>query len=75
MATKQENPQKDSWWTNELETLGVSPKARNELNNIQEASNLAENIKQMFYQAYKEAYNDNDNEDSKTSTDFQMALA
>ena len=75
MATKQEKPQKDSWWTNELETLGASPKARNELNNIQETSNLAENIKQMFYQAYKEAYNDNDNEDSKTSTDFQMALA
>ena len=75
MATKQENPQKDSWWINELESLGVSPKARNELNNIQETSNLAENIKQMFYQAYKEAYNDNDNEDSKTSTDFQMALA
>ena len=74
MATKQENPQKDSWWINELESPGVSVKV-NELTNIQETSNLAENIKQMFYQAYKEAYNDNDNEDSKTSTDFQMALA
>ena len=35
MATKQENPQEDNWWLNELESLGVSPKVRNELNDIQ----------------------------------------
>ena len=56
MATKQENPQKDSWWINELESLGVSVKVRNELNDIQETSNLAENLKQIFYQSYKDAY-------------------
>jgi hypothetical protein len=33
-------------------------KSKNELNDIQETSNLAENLKQAFYQAYKEAYND-----------------
>jgi hypothetical protein len=58
MATKQENPQKDNWWINELESLGVSVKVTNELNDTQETSNLAENLKQIFYQAYKEAYND-----------------
>jgi hypothetical protein len=58
MATKQENPQKDNWWINELESLGVSVKVRNELNDTQETSNLAENLKHIFYQAYKEAYND-----------------
>ena len=58
MATKQENPQKDSWWINELESLGVSVKVRNELNDIQETSNLAENLKQIFYQSYKDAYNE-----------------
>jgi hypothetical protein len=26
MATKQENPQKDDWWINELDSLGVSVK-------------------------------------------------
>ena len=36
MATKQENIQKVNWWLSELESLGVSPKVRNELNNIQE---------------------------------------
>ena len=57
MATKQENPQGDSWWINELESLGVSAKV-NELTDTQETSNLAENIKQIFYQAYKDAYNE-----------------
>jgi DNA repair ATPase RecN len=60
MATKEENIQKDTWWLNELESLGISPKAKNELNDLQETSNLAENLKQAFYQAYKEAYNDDD---------------
>jgi hypothetical protein len=45
-----------------LESLGVSPKVRNELNDIQETSNLAENLKQLFYQAYKERISKN-NED------------
>jgi hypothetical protein len=58
MATKEEGIQKDTWWLNELESLGVTPKVKNELNDIQETSNLAENLKQAFYQAYKEAYND-----------------
>jgi hypothetical protein len=71
MATKQENPQKDNWWLNELESLGVSPKTRNELNNMQEISNLTENIKQIFYQAYKEAYND---DSSQNSSNVQIAL-
>ena len=58
MATKEEETQKDTLWLNELESLGVSPKVKNELNDIQETSSLAENLKQAFYQAYKEAYND-----------------
>jgi hypothetical protein len=73
MSTKQENPQKDSWWINELDSLGVSVKVRNELNNIEETCSLAENLKHVFYQAYKNAYNDNDN--NKNSPDFQMVLA
>jgi hypothetical protein len=58
MATKEEGIQKDTWWLNELESLGVSPKVKNELNDIQETSNLTENLKQAFYHAYKEAYNE-----------------
>jgi hypothetical protein len=58
MATKQENPQEGNWWLNELESLGVRVKVINDLNDIRETSNLAENLKQILYQAYKEAYND-----------------
>jgi DNA repair ATPase RecN len=71
MATKQESPQKVNWWLNELESLGVSPKTRNELNDIQETSNLAENLKKVFYQAYKEAYNDGN---SQNSSNVQLTL-
>jgi hypothetical protein len=58
MATKQENPQEDNWWLNELESLGVRVNVINDLNDIRETSNLAENLKQILYQAYKDAYND-----------------
>jgi len=75
MTTKQENPKKVNWWLNELESLGVSPKVRNELNDIQETSNLAENLKQVFYQAYKEAYKEAYNEDKgQNSSNVQIAL-
>ena len=70
MATKQENLQEDTWWLNELESLGVSPKVRNELNDIQETSSLTENLKQIFYQAYKHAYKN----DNQKSSDLQMVL-
>jgi hypothetical protein len=70
MATKQENLQEDTWWLNELESLGLSPKVRNELNDIQEMSSLTENLKQIFYQAYKDAYKN----DNQKSSDLQMVL-
>jgi hypothetical protein len=57
MATQKEHPEKYGWWLNELESLGVSPKVcSNELNDKQEVSDLAENLKQVFYQEYKTTY-------------------
>ena len=53
MATKEEGVQRDTWWLNELESLGVSPKVQNEFNDIQETSNLAENLKQAFIRPTK----------------------
>jgi hypothetical protein len=64
MSTKKENPQKDSWWINELDSLGVSVEVRNELNDIEETRSLAENLKHVFYQAYKAAYNEDNNQNS-----------
>ncbi len=45
MAIKNEHPEKHGWWLNELQSLGVSPKVYNELNDIQEVSNLTEILK------------------------------
>jgi hypothetical protein len=53
MATKDEHPERYGWWLNELNTLGVAPNKLNELNDINEVSNLAENLKQCYYQDYK----------------------
>ena len=56
-----------SYWINELESLGISPKKINDyLNNgknweevnIEELADLVENIKQTMYQEYKTAYSD-----------------
>jgi hypothetical protein len=53
MATKEEHPERYGWWLNELETLGISAKRINELNDLNEISNLADNIKRGFYQEYE----------------------
>jgi hypothetical protein len=58
MATKNEHPEKYAWWLNELESLGVSPKeCSSEITDKQEVSDLAENLKQVYYQEYKTIYN------------------
>ena len=49
---------KKQWWLNELESLGISPKKTNQLNDKKEISNLAENIKQILYHEYKIVYNE-----------------
>ena len=58
MAVKHEYPEKYDWWLSELESLGVSPKTLNDLNDKQEVSELTENIKQTYFQEYKSRYTD-----------------
>jgi hypothetical protein len=53
MATKEEHPERYGWWLNELETLGISAKRINELNDLNEISSLADNIKRGLYQEYE----------------------
>jgi hypothetical protein len=52
MATKQENPKK-SWRINKSGLLGVSVKIRNELNDVQESSTLAEILNKYFIKPTK----------------------
>jgi hypothetical protein len=53
-----EHPDRHSWWLNELESLGVNAKHKEELNDLSEASALTENLKQLFYEEYKRAFNE-----------------
>jgi len=45
-------------WLSELQSLGVSAKRKNEMNDKKELQDLTENIKQRMYNEYKAAYAD-----------------
>lgn len=56
---KAEYPDRFSWWLNELESLGISMNTKNACNNIKAASELTEEVKQIFYEEYQRTYNEN----------------
>jgi len=50
---------KNGYWQNELDSLGIQPKQKKELNyNKEELENLADIIKQSMFQDYKVAYSE-----------------
>lgn len=49
---------KKGYWQNELDSLGVEPKQKKELNDDEELENLADIIKQAMFQDYKIAYSE-----------------
>jgi hypothetical protein len=52
-----EHPEKNGWWINELESLGVDTESNhNELKDKQDKSDLVEAIKQTFMEEYKQTY-------------------
>jgi hypothetical protein len=58
-----ERPDKKSYWINELESLGISPKEiekdyQSESDCIKELANHVENLKQTLYQEYKTSYSE-----------------
>jgi hypothetical protein len=56
---KAEYPDRFSWWLNELESLGISMNTKDACNNIKVASELTEEVKQIFYEEYQRTYNEN----------------
>jgi hypothetical protein len=44
------------YWLNELRSLGVSPRNKNELNDTKELRDLTDSIKLIMYREYKMAY-------------------
>jgi hypothetical protein len=54
---QEEHSKKNSWWINELESLGVDTKSNaNESNNKEDNSDLVEAIKQTYMEEYKQTY-------------------
>jgi hypothetical protein len=48
----------ENYWQNELSSLGIELKQENKLNDKGELRTLAMAIKELYFQAYKTAYND-----------------
>jgi hypothetical protein len=56
---QEEHPEKNGWWINELESLGVDTKNNaDELRDKQDNSNLVEGIKQTLIEEYKQTYHE-----------------
>ncbi len=57
----QEHPEREGWWLNELDTLGIDTENNNnnELSDKQENSNLVETIKQTLLEDYKQTSSTN----------------
>jgi hypothetical protein len=49
---------KNGYWQNELDSLGIEPKRKTELNDKEELEKLADIIKQTMFQDYKVAYSE-----------------
>jgi hypothetical protein len=57
MSIKNECPEKYSWWINELNSLGVKTDSnKNDLKDVQQLENLADDIKQTLIHDYKISY-------------------
>jgi hypothetical protein len=55
---EQQQQAKNGYWRNELDSLGIEPKQKNELNDKEELENLSDIIKQAMFQDYKVAYSE-----------------
>jgi hypothetical protein len=49
---------KNRYWLNELDSLGIQPKRKTELNDEEELEKFADIIKQAMFQDYKVAYSE-----------------
>jgi len=55
---QQQQQAKKGYWQNELDSLGIEPKQKKELNDDEELENLADIIKQAMFQDYEIAYSE-----------------
>jgi nucleoside-specific outer membrane channel protein Tsx len=54
MATSDEYPEKNAWWINELNSLGIKNEKIEKLRDRQALENLADDLKQLFLHGYRD---------------------
>jgi hypothetical protein len=59
IATSEDQTNKEEYWINELMSLAIEPRRKNEFNDKEELEALAIAIKEVYFQDYKTAYNGN----------------
>ncbi len=62
IATSEDKTDKEGYWINELTSLAIEPRRKNELNDVPDLEALANNMKQVYYQDYKIAHDANNSE-------------
>ena len=58
-VVSKELPDKKDFCENELKSLGIEPRRKNEFNDNKELQALAEIIKEFYFEDYKTAYSNN----------------
>ena len=53
MANTNEHPEKYAWWINELDSLGVKVEDSNEIVDVRQLENLADDIKQAHIHGWR----------------------
>ncbi len=56
---QEQDVEDENYWKNELASLNIEPKRKNELNDKGELEALATAIKEVYFQDYKTAYSSN----------------
>ena len=56
---QEQEEKNENYWQNELSSLSIEPKRKNELNDKKELEALATAIKEVYFQDYKTAYSSN----------------
>jgi len=60
----------ENYWENELSSLGIEKKRKNELNDKKELEALATAIKEVYFQDYTTVYDDSHTEIDKPQYDY-----
>ena len=65
-----QHAENENYWENELSSLGIEKKRKNELNDKKELEALATAIKEVYFQDYTTVYDDSHTEIDKPQYDY-----